>query len=416
MKNKAILFLCLLSSFILILSGCLNSEAAKDEKIVVATILPEFQDHVKSLYGTNSTFEIEFKSVLSTVEEVSEHWHDLDEVMSDYLQDNKDVDILFGFPSEYLEGLTEKGNLKNLSKTLDPELLEKMAPSVMGPIKKAGDGDVYALTPTFNNQILVYNKSIFKDLNIQEPKDSMTWEETAELAQKIQDKSNYKGIALGFPSDDQQFYYLLQSLNDPLKVIQNDDNKPNVNNNLNEKYWSLFSKLYVDNKKATGEEFVKGEVAMAIMPLNSLIDSKFLEFYGDYDKKNWGLVGVPVFEENKGGLVFSDSHFALSKYSKNKKAVSYLEFIHGRQMAELYVKSSLFPSYWDEEINRTLTITHGYDFSPAFTQPGALFPPPEFKGKIINEVTAAGAEYFVDFMNGKKDIKKALKEYEDKVK
>lgn len=189
---------------------------ATDNKgsMVIAVMAPEFESSITNMFGVG--YDIEVKSILPSVDDIANHWNDLDVVIDDFIKNNKDVDIVYGFPTEYLKGLVDKGNIKKLNGSLDESLLESVAPAVMEPFKKAGNGDVYAITPYFNNYVLAYNKNIFNELGIEAPPNGMTWEDTSNLAKLIQEKSNYKGVTLGMPSSDEQFYYLYLTLSRPI--------------------------------------------------------------------------------------------------------------------------------------------------------------------------------------------------------
>ncbi|MBK3494226.1 extracellular solute-binding protein [Viridibacillus sp. YIM B01967] len=417
MPNKLAIYASLFISVLLVLTGCSQQgpKVSVEKSLVIATLVPEYEETIKNVYSKGYDNDIKTKSVFPNSNDVPSHWDDIDVVIDEYLKKNKDVDLVYGFTPDYLNGLVEKGSIKDLSALLDEALIEKIATAILEPIKLAGEGAVYAVAPSFHDYVLVYNKDIFKEVGVDKPRNSMNWEEVSTLAKEIQVKSNFKGITLGFPTSDHEFYYLYQNLSEPIGNFKNKKGKAILNNELNRKYWKIFTNLYKDNLKVTGEEFVKGEVAMAVLPLSKLVDTKFLEFYGDFDKSQWGLVGMPIFEENKGGLAFSDSLFSISKYSNNDEAVKFLEYVQGKEFAELLANASIFPSYWDGDMKKRLMKKHGYDFSPVYEQPGALIDNAEFKGPKYNEIKSAGADYFVKYMNGKGNINNILIEYENDV-
>lgn len=198
MKIKVTLFSFLLLISIFLLIGC--SKNNESNSLVIATVIPEFEQVI----------------ILSSSEELTDHWHDLDVVIKEFLEDNKDVDIIFGFAPEYLSNLVEDGSIKSLDGLIDNSLIEKLAPVIYTPIRKAGDGKLYAITPIFDSWVLVYNKSIFKEVGIDFPTNVMNWEKVSKLAEEIQDKSKYKGITLGSPTSDEQFYYLFLELAVPI--------------------------------------------------------------------------------------------------------------------------------------------------------------------------------------------------------
>lgn len=422
MKNNLVFGTLLLLIFTLLLVGCTQTTESENqnkndtEDLVIATVIPDYEPVIKEVYAKNYSTEITTKSILPNLEELSLHWHDLDAVIHDFLENNKDVDLIYGFTPEYLNYLVENGSVKNLSEVLDgPLSSENLAPIVYNPIKKAGNGDLYAISPSFHSYVLVYNKQIFKEIEVEEPGNNMTWEEIGSLSDEILDKSDYKGITLGFPTSDEQFYQLFQELMGPIRNYENNNGQTKLNNEVNQKYWELFARLYEDNSKVTGAEFVNGEVAMAILPLSQLTDKEFLSFYGEYDENNWGIAGMPIFKENEGAVVYSDSLFSISSHSENKEAIKFLEYVQGKEFAELMIKASILPTYWDHDLNGQLKELYGYDLTAAYNQPGALYYKPQFAAFEYNEIQSTGAQYFVKYMNENGDLSKILTEYENSI-
>ncbi|MDI3311488.1 MAG: ABC transporter substrate-binding protein [Thermoanaerobacterium sp.] len=288
--------------------------------------------------------------------------------MSKYLKNNDDVDIVFGFPPEYLKGLIESNSVEKLDKHIDSNVMENLAPAIMEPIKQAGNGDVYAVTPTFNSYTLAYNKNIFKEIGVKKPVSGMNWEDVYTLSQEIQSKSNYKGVSLGLPSSDEEFYYLYQIISRPIYSIQENNNEISINNTVNQKYWSLFSKIYIDNERANDKEFLKGNVGMAILPVANLMDKELFQTFAAQDLKI-EIVEMPIFSENEGGLAYSDSLFAISSKSKNiEAAASFLEYIQGKEFATYLSSGSLLPSYWDNEIKDSFIEKYNFDPTPIYQQ------------------------------------------------
>lgn len=422
MKINLAFFTSILLIFALLLVGCKNSPEGQEndlenesDSLVIATVIPEYEPVIKEIYAKSLSIEIKTKTILPSIEDLSVHWHDLDVVIKDFLEQNQDVDLIYGFTPEYLKDLVKNGSVKSLNELLDESLIDKLAPVMYDPIIQAGNSKLYAISPTFQSFVLVYNKSIFKEIGIDFPTNTMNWEEVSKLSTDIQEKSDYRGITLGTPPSDKEYYSLFQELYAPMRNFENNSGQTKINTDVNKKYWELFVKLYEDNSKATEEEFVKGEVAMAIFPMNQLTDPQYLSVYGKVDKSNWEIASLPVFEENKGAIIFSDALFSISSHSENKAAIEFLEFVQGKKFAELMVESSLFPTYWDNDIKKQLEEMHGFDFTAAYKQSGALYYKPQFPGPRYNEIQAAGAEYFVQYMNEKNNIDIILNEYENAI-
>ncbi|CAG9622773.1 ABC transporter substrate-binding protein [Sutcliffiella rhizosphaerae] len=401
-------------SFLVILFLLLTACTPETKPVVIATIFPE--DFENSIYMNEYNQDVEIRSILSSIDEVDQHWHNLDDVINNYIKENKDVDIVYGFPNYYLQGIVDEGNIKQLNGLLDESILNNIAPAVMTPIKKAGNDNIYGLTPMFQNNVLVYNKDIFEELNMEQPQDSLKWEELLTIANKINNTSEYKGLTLGYATTNSDYFYMIQGLADPIDRIENIGGKAVVNNEVNRKFWKIFADIYKENEKVTTEEFIKGEVAMSIFPIGQLIDTEILKYYSsDVDISKWGIVETPVFEENKGGSAYTDTMFILSSYSKNDNAVKFLEYIHGKEFAVSLVNSEMFPSYWDNEIKSIFMEKYDVDLSAAYMQPGALSSIPPFEGERVREIEAVGAKIFDRYLSGDGNLNDLLIEYEESI-
>lgn len=402
-------------SFILILLLIAGCNKKSDEKLVIATIIPDFNDTIKNIYQKNFDYPIEIKSILSNAEEISNHWNDLDKVINQFLEENTDVDIIYGFPPEYLSGLIDGGNLENLNNVVDKNIFKNITPAILDPIKKAGEGEIYAVAPTFNDQVLVINEKIFETLKIDEPKTEITWDEIYELANEIQKNSQYKGISLGFPSSDEQYYQLYVILSKPIENFRNVKGRTIVNTETYNKYWTLFQNIYNNNSKVTNEEFIKGNVAMAVFPLAQLTDTDFLEFYDNLDKTNWKIMKLPVFKENAGSLGYSDALFSITKFGNKQLSGEFIEHVQGKELATSFAEASIFPSYWDEDIIKIFQEKYNLDFTSAFTQSGALINKPNFPGEKFNNAINSGEKYFVESLQEKTSVEDALRYYEEEL-
>ncbi|MEN8698447.1 ABC transporter substrate-binding protein [Bacillus infantis] len=408
MKKRFCLYSLICTLFIL-LSGC----AFKD-KITIAAVTPQHAEVLNNLFSKEDDHRVEVLTIFEDINEIGDHWNDLDEFLAKKLESNKEIDVIFGFPPEYLRGLVENGSVMDLSKDLNSN---SIAPAILGPIREAGSGSLYAITPTFNNYVLAYNKKIFTELNIDAPKDSMTWEEVYDLTQSVQEKSNYKGISLGLPSSDEEFYYLFQILNRPVYTLENTKGKVKLDKAMMDDYWPLFSKLYKNNDKADQELFMQGKVAMAILPVGNLLDQNF---YKDYqtteDDLKIGLKQMPIFKENEGGLAYSDSLFSVSKYSDSAKdSIKLLKYIQSEKFANQILNSSLLPSYWDKEMKEKLYKKYNHDFTAVYTQPGELLEKPTVPADKYLEIEAMGASYFANYLKEPNSIEKIYSEYQNEI-
>ncbi|GEM_PF-5651369 len=401
-----------------LLTGCIEQTGStvEKDKLTIATLIPEYNSEVTEFYNYKNTFNIEVKSVLADKEDLAKHWTDLDIVINDFIEQNDDIDFIYGFPTEYLNGLIELGNIKEITGEIKTSALQNSAPAVMKPIEEAGSGKIFALPPYFDAKVLVYNKKIFKELNLVPPISEMSWVKTQELSDDIQKKSAYKGIALGQPDTDEDFYSLYQILSRPIPNLERKAEGLTVINKLNKKYWTLFKDIYIDNEKATLEDFIKGKSAMAVFPTGILFDQDFISFYGDYKPSDWGIAPLPEFDENPGGQGYTDSLFALTKNSDSILSAKFLNHISSQEVAKNIIATGMLPTVTNNELNTLLTESHGFDLSTIYKQPGAIIEAPLLNADEFYKVQADGTDSFVHFLQGKISIEEALTNYEEKTK
>ncbi|WP_195575386.1 ABC transporter substrate-binding protein [Paenibacillus sp. 1001270B_150601_E10] len=102
------------------------------------------------------------------------------------LIEKENPDLILLNPEEVIP-LVDKGKLLSLEPMMEQSQFDTngIDPAIMDYFRKLGNGAMYALSPSYNTSVVYYNKSMFKENGIEEPKDQMTWEELYNLGARI---------------------------------------------------------------------------------------------------------------------------------------------------------------------------------------------------------------------------------------
>lgn len=338
---------------------------------------------------------------------------------------------------------------ENLLVPLDPLITadqfdtSKIVPAVIEGIKDAApDGKLYALAPLFSSSALYYNKKMFQEKNVPFPEDQMTWDEIFNLARQLaggegEDKvygfsfTTYQGSDTFW--DMQTYTYPLQlSLFDPT------GNYMAVDSDNWEQVWRTFVELrqeevipgppnyeeWNDRVRAgpyDWDNFLSGRVAMAISGyyyINELINAnRHAEMDENYDGIEWDVVTVPIHPENPGvgGQISLQGLMGINANAQNQDdAWEFLKFLNGEDWARMKSRTQqALVSHMDY-----LKPKEGLDYNiSAFYQ---LKPAPMVTDDLemwrryprLYMVQSIGQQKFQEVLNGEKEIRQALKEWQ----
>ncbi|REK76281.1 ABC transporter substrate-binding protein [Paenibacillus paeoniae] len=344
-------------------------------------------------------------------------------------------------------------NQDNLLQPLDPMIqkdkfdISDYVPTVIEGIKSVGDNNIYALTPTFSSAALYYNKKIFADMNIEPPTDKMDWEEIFSKARQV---ANGEG-------QDRVFGFSFNRwANDPFGDASNYssalqlrtwDEKAEtmlVNSDQWEKVWNTIYGLHKDKivpdqqymnemyeKRSStdapyqpffGDLFLSGNVAMMISEsyyVNELRKaSDNASKIKDFDMVDWDVVTVPVSSSNPGagGYIGLSQLMGINAKAQNPEgAWEFIKFTNSKDWAKLKSRSNYELVARKEFLKPVGGLTYNID---AFTLLKPLPPVTNMDDNIyrnkpnIWQVQGIGQEMFQEVMNGTKDVKQALAEWE----
>jgi len=267
----------------------------------------------------------------------------------------------------------------NLLTQLDPLITKDkfdtsdMVPAVIDGMKKAGDGKLYALAPTFSSSALIYNKKMFDEAGVPYPKDKMTWEEVFDLGRRLS-KGEGENRKYGFSFSTHSMgdsFNSTQMYSAPLQLTIFDDKaeKMTVDSDQWEKVWKTMLQLkndkvlpeQMDPSQMKGrmgndgenfnpfqyDDFLSGRVAMAIINYGMLDQitnaNKNAANIKGFTPIDWDVVTVPVHPEapDVGGYMYMNGIMGVNSKAQNSAdAWKLIKFINGEDWARLKSNSS----------------------------------------------------------------------------
>ncbi|HZG78749.1 MAG TPA: extracellular solute-binding protein [Paenibacillus sp.] len=345
-----------------------------------------------------------------------------------------------------LNSLSELVN-ENLLMPLDPFITAdkfdttKIVPTVLDGIKEsAPDGKLYALAPLFSSSALFYNKKMFTDAGVAFPTDGMTWDQVFELARQLSggEGENQKyGFSFSTYQGGDSFYEM-SMYTQPLELSYYDQtgDKMAVDSDSWENVWKKIVDLRKQKiipgppnyeqmpMKEPGpfdwDNFLSGRVAMSISSyyyINELINAnKQAETNDKLEPIDWDVVTLPTHEQAPGigGQIYMDGMMGINAKAQNDEdAWEFLKFVNGDDWARLKSRSQSTlvsnKDYLQPKEGLNYNIGAFYQLKPAPIQDEM-----EIYRKYPNiyMVQSIGQQKFQEVLEGKKEVRQALKEWQ----
>ncbi|MEK8129782.1 extracellular solute-binding protein [Paenibacillus filicis] len=358
--------------------------------------------------------------------------------------DNPPDVVMFGY--EQLPDLIGD----NLLAQLDPMITSSkfdtadIVPAVLDGIKKAGDGKIYGLSPTFSSSAVIYNKKMFDEAGVTYPTDKMTWQEVFDLARRLakgEGQERKYGFSFSTYNTGGDIYYATQPYSMPLQLNTFDDKaeKMTVNTDQWENVWKTLIQLKTekllpepldmskmqmqgpeDYNPFQHDDFLSGRTAMAIVHYgdldrinNAMKNGQNVKGFTPFD---WDVVTLPIHQEapDVGAYIGMESVMGVNAKSANAaEAWKYIQFINGEDWAKLKASSN----YNIVSRQKYIKKKDGMDYNmKAFT---TLLPAPMSDdnklyrtNQNLYQVNNIGARLFQEAADGKKSVRDALKQWE----
>lgn len=350
---------------------------------------------------------------------------------------------------EQLSDLVQTNMLTQLDALIAKDKFDTtdIVPAVIEGLKKQGDGKLFALSPTFSSSALIYNKKMFDDAGVPYPKDGMTWEETFDLARRLT-KGEGENRKYGFSFNTYSggdLFYSMDVYTAPLQLRLFDDKgeKMTVDSDQWEKIWKTMLQLNNDkiipapqdqnkmrermmNPNAEEfnpfqhDDFLSSRVAMSIInygQLDQIINAnKSAQNIKGFTPIDWNVVTVPTHPEapNVGGYIGMNGIMGINAKAQNAEdAWKFIKFINGEEWAKLKARSS----YQLVARKKFLKPKDGIEFNmDAFTKLIPVSRQDDYKiyreKPNIYQVRDIGRNLFQDVVQGKTQIRDALKQWQ----
>lgn len=336
---------------------------------------------------------------------------------------------------------------ENLLMPLDPLITKdqfdtsKIVPTVLDGIKDAApDGKLYALAPLFSSSAIFYNRGIFNEAGVGYPTDDMTWDEMFNLAQQVSggegENQKYGFSFTNYNGSDS--FYDMQLYTQPLEMRYFDatGDRMTVDTDQWEQVWTKITDLR--KQKVLPEppdysqpvmrnpgpfdwdNFLSGRVAMVVSSyyyINELINAnRMAETNDNFQAIDWDVVTLPTHPEapGVGGQIYLDGMMGINARAMNQDdAWEFIKFVNGEDWARMKSRSqSSLVSNKDYLVPRdglTYNMEAFYKLKPAPTQNES-----EIYRKYPNiyMVQSIGQQKFQEVLNGNKEVRQALKEWQ----
>lgn len=220
-------------------------------------------------------------------------------------------------------------------------------PGLLDKIKSLGNGKLYGLAPSFDREVLYYNKALFKEQNIEPPRNNMSWQEILDLA------ARFSNVGAG----DNKVHGLYEIVGDPGRLMYQiadtsglrlfDPKGEKVL--LNSDGWKDAMKLAVgavcnksvffhpESQMYTQKSyFFEGKAAMMRANAFVMMELKQRPTYVKGEKPiDWGAVTVPIDPAEPSQSISLFEIAAIAADSPNKRAAwEFVKFVNGEEMAQ----------------------------------------------------------------------------------
>ncbi|MFL1674734.1 ABC transporter substrate-binding protein [Paenibacillus dendritiformis] len=359
----------LLLAVISLLGGCFGGKPALEE------LDSEGKGKIKVLYYDEGSFysdygnnfnvkypNIEFE-VINTgtiYQDMQENGTSYEEEYLKFIEKHKPDVIMTS--SDSFEKLVQEGKLYNLDTVIEQEKfdLDGFMPGLVDMLRERGGGSLYGLAPYFHASVIYYNADMFREHQIDPPRNQMSWKELLELSSRFAglgsgDDQIY-GLADEFGQADGMLFNV--ALSSSLRVFDAKGEKITFNTDGWKEAMELTAKAIRDKGIYTAslepekentmyylqtEQFFKGKVAMILGSSWLMSNLRNQAVYAsDSEEINWEFVTAPVdpAAPEESAFTMLSSIYAIAADSPNKRAAwEFVKFVNGPEMAKAASRS-----------------------------------------------------------------------------
>jgi multiple sugar transport system substrate-binding protein len=288
---------------------------------------------------------------------------DYEQKLQIMLNGGSDVDVFFIRMGDTTKGMFNRGQLADLSAYLSRDNVSLADFNGLAD-RYVFDGQVAALPTRFDYYVNFYNKGIFDKAGIPYPSNDMTWAEWEGLAGRLaSDRGNNKVYGALFMTWPECVWNW--AIQDGRHTIMDTDYsffKPYYEMALRmQKAGSLYG--YGDLRSGGihySSAFFQGNVAM--LPMGTWFSTGIIDRVNSNETDiRWGIATLPHAPDIESGwTVGSVTPIAMNKSSRKKDtAWEFINFVTGKEGAEIYAKYGQFPGRADGAIMETIAAGPG---------------------------------------------------------
>jgi multiple sugar transport system substrate-binding protein len=286
------------------------------------------------------------------------------------------IDLIFETIGGLNGGLIQPGLAMDISELIKKHNIDlnRFEPTLIDGMKAAANGKLYGLPVQNLVMAMYYNKDLFDKFGVSYPKDGMTWDETLELAKKLnrnQDGTQYLGIAVSST-------HILRMNPFSLPYV---DPKTQKSTFGDERWKTLLNTVFlgesedqsyrdymhtIKDKIPYKDEFLKNKNMAMFVYFSDLPVS-----YPEMDNMNWNVVSAPTFKDLPGiGEQPYPTYWNIAAGSKHPdEAMEVIKYLVSDEFQMMASKRGDLTSLKSEEIRKA----YGADYPKKNINWGAFF-------------------------------------------
>ncbi|WP_334074038.1 MULTISPECIES: ABC transporter substrate-binding protein [Paenibacillus] len=342
-------WIVILVVIMLMQSGCANRPVERD---VTLRVLYFDTDEFMTKYG--NVFSAKHPNIDFEVIPLSDYYKQgLSEKTLKQLIKTEQPDIVY-VEETFFDSIISEGMLVKLDPYINKSRnlkIEEVNPNLLEYLRSKGQGNIYALTPTFSAKALFYNKRLFDQYGVDYPVDGVSWEDVFKLATTITKSATNKSDFVGLYYDKTLFGMAVDiAASQGVRYIGTAGSQATINTSS----WENVLGPILEGAKAgtlkTRESINKIEENPGNFPFTSgniamTVDYSYLMddlLNADFE---WDVVTAPVdpaYSKSASAILPNALFGIYSGSSKMEESWKFIEYINGSEFANTYQSSNDF--------------------------------------------------------------------------
>ncbi|MEQ7053031.1 extracellular solute-binding protein [Paenibacillaceae sp. P-4] len=251
---------------------------------------------------------------------------------------NSGADVIKLGDAKTFKSFAEAGRLYDLEEMIrqDDYDMKGFLPGLIDRIKSLGNGKLYGLAPYVDREVLYYNAALFKEHQIEPPKNNMTWQEMFDLSARFANIGSGENKVYGFYEWSGDIGFILYKIADSsgLKLLDPKGEKVLLNSDG----WKKAIKQVTDAVRSKSV-FLHPEGQIYTQELRDGVAMEIGSAYKTRElvltKQDWNVVTAPVDPAMDSSSITFSPIYAIAADSANKRAAwELVKFVNGPEMAQ----------------------------------------------------------------------------------